>query len=287
MKSYFIALTTTLLLAVGCDSGEKTPKAMTNSPVELNPSEWVFSNELSDEFDTQQIDSTKWDPITTSWGPWSWALRHVYTQEGALHVAGDYEPHTRGGKQLFYTSGILSSKANFQYGYIEARVKGCELQNGFCPAFWLRGSVKTPLDSVYYSEIDIIELQQSQNMGKIDCNLHTIVDREGERVWIRPQQRPDLCGNEWIAPWDAREDFHLYGCETTPEYIRWYIDGQMVIEQPNVYWHLPMTVTFSMGLRPPLIRYVDGDREPVEECSTAEGFPTSMQVDYVRTWVRK
>ncbi|MFI3280782.1 MAG: family 16 glycosylhydrolase [Rikenellaceae bacterium] len=277
-----------LFVAASCGSAaEPALIAMPNSPVDLNPSEWVFSEELSDEFNVEEIDEAKWDPITNKWGPWSWERRHIYTEDGILHVAADYEPHTRGGKQLFYTSGILSSKAEFTYGYMEARVKGCELQNGFCPAFWLRGSVKEAVNGVYYSEIDIIELQQDENMGQIDCNLHTIVDQDGERVWIRPKQRPDLCGNKWMAPWDAREDYHLYGCESTPEYIRWYIDGEMVIEQPNIYWHLPMKVAFSMGLRPPLLRYVGDDRVPIEENSTDEGFPTSMKVDYVRTWVRK
>ena len=72
-------------------------------------------------------------------------------------------------------------------------------------------------------------------------------------------------------------DYHVYACENTPEKITWYIDGEKIAEEENLYWHLPMSVTLTMELRPPLIRFggVDG-REPVAEASTPAGFPTEM-----------
>lgn len=85
-------------------------------------------------------------------------------------------------------------------------------------------------------------------------------------------------------PWDPRDDYHVYGCHVTRDAITWYIDGHEVARATNKYWHLPMRVTLSLGLRSPYERYVDGERVAVPEKSIAAGFPTEMTVDYVRVW---
>ena len=47
------------------------------------------------------------------------------------------------------------------------------------------------------------------------------------------------------------------------------------------------SVTLTMEARPPLIAWAGEDgREPVPEAATAEGFPTGMAVDYVRSWTK-
>ena len=112
-----------------------------------------------------------------------------------------------------------------------------------------------------------------------------LLDPDGTRQWVRPNKAPGMCRGFWTAPWDPREEFHVYACENTPERIVWYIDGVKVSEKKNLYWHLPMSVTLSMELRPPLIACAGEDgRVPVPEASRAEGFPTEMEVDYVRCW---
>ncbi len=277
-----------IFTVVGATTVEaKKPKC----PIAKEGERWEFVTMLSDEFNEDEIDQKKWTNQFQSWGPWSWRDHLVTVGDGVLSVSTTYEPHQRDGRNLFYTSGILSSHETFTYGYMEARIKGCDLKNGACPAFWVRsvGKFAEPnsVDSVDYSEIDIVELQQLENMKHIDCNLHTIVMREGERIWVRPQQRPDLCQNIYMAEWDPREDYHVYAVENRPDSITWFIDGEKIAQQPNVYWHLPMNTAFSMGLRPPLIKYVDGDRIPNVENSKDNNFTTSMTVDYVRTWRQK
>jgi len=108
--------------------------------------------------------------------------------------------------------------------------------------------------------------------------------KDGTRQWVRPNNRPELCQNHYDSPWDPRQDYHVYAVENSRDWIVWYIDGKEVAKKPNLYWHLPMHVTLSLGLRYPFVAYKDGDRVPVPEKTTAEGFPTSMSVDYVRVW---
>jgi beta-glucanase (GH16 family) len=181
-----------------------------------------------------------------------------------------HKKHTCGNKTLFYTSGIIKSKAKpIKYGYFEARIKAAPLFPGVCPAFWVYRS-----ENDKWTEIDFVELTEvSRNVRRIDTNLHAF-------------QHPDLYNGErrnpgkhhcerrhWDAPWDPRNDFHVYGCEWDEKRIRWYIDGKVVNEAKNKYWDQPLDVVLSFGVRSPL------NRTP-----SSKGFPTIFEVDYVRVW---
>ena len=263
--------------------------------------DWTLVEKLSDEFNDKTVNSDKWNKNLAPWGERAWDPDNVYEKDGSLHIRAVYEPHTRNNEKYFYTMGILRSRTLATYGYFEARIKGCSRFPGLCPAFWLYspGSdtrVEASGETVCYSEIDIVEMQQGlwkkELQGKapvtwIDCNLHARVLRDGEEKWIRPNQYPELCQNHWNAPWAPRDDYHVYAVKSSKDRIVWYIDGKEVARKPNLYWHLPMRVTFTLEARPPLIRWAGADgREPVPENCTSEGFPTEMEVDYVRCWVR-
>ncbi len=220
-------------------------------------------------------------------------------KDGSLHLQMVRKDHRRGNQVLHYTSGLARNEKTITYGYFEARLKGCSRYPGACPSFWLysigpqnRYAARDG-ETVAYSEIDIVELQQSEFDSKtnkhfpvtrIDCNLHTTWIRDGKRVWARPHNLPELCQNHFDAPWDPREDYHVYGVENSRDWITWYIDGRQVAKKPNLYWHLPMHVTLSLGLRYPFVAYKNGERVTVPERTTEDGFPTVMSVDYVRVW---
>jgi len=252
------------------------------------PGRWNLASAFSDEFDAAILDANKWDADVPSWADWSWDSRNALQGNGQLRLRMIYEPHMRGSNQLFYKSGIIRSKETITYGYFEARIKGCRVFPGACPAFWIY-SHGPETGTIRYSEVDFVEMEQNQfNAGihRMDCNLHTrVVNEDGKVVWIRPKQNPALCQHVWMAPWDPRDNFHIYAGEVTPETVTWYIDGQKVATAENRYWHLPMNVTLSLGLRPPYERWVEnGSPVAVAKNSTGIGFPTEMTIDYVRVW---
>lgn len=265
------------------------------------PGSWKFVGGQSDEFNAEKIDRAKWNIDTKDFGPWSWEPENVTQTEGSLHLRMVQQNHQRGKQKLHYTSGMARNDSTITYGYFEARVKGCSRYPGACPSFWLysigpqnRFMAKDG-ETVAYSEIDVVELQQSEfdfetkqhfPVTRIDCNLHTTLLKEGRREWVRPHNRPGLCKNHFDSPWDPREDYHVYAVENTKDWIVWYIDGTEIARKPNLYWHLPMHVTLSLGLRYPFVVYKNGDRLPVPDKTTTEGFPTTMSVDYVRVWQR-
>lgn len=273
------------------------PQPLLNTPI---PSKsWVLDERFSDEFDSARVDTSKWTKSLKPWGERAWTPDNVFQKDGSLIIRATYEPHRQGKNEYFYKLGIFQSLEKTTYGYFEARIKGCSRFPGLCPAFWLYSNGKElnpDFPKVTYSEIDIVEMLQGgydkDLKGKtppnhLDCNLHTrILDENGKEIWQRPNHLPEICKNSYTATWDPRDDFHIYACENTPEKIAWYIDGEKVAEQDNLYWHLPMNVTLTMELRPPLIDWagVDG-RVTVPEAATPEGFPTHMEVDYVRSWV--
>ena len=256
--------------------------------------DWRFRHDLSDEFEGPSINPRKWNSNPGSWGAWSWDESLARQENGKLHLTLAHAPHRRGQTRLFYKSGILRSHRQTTYGYYEARIKGCSLFPGACPAFWAYSDGRKYSGKVRYCEIDFVELGMNERnpaTGKrnpiehIDLNLHLrLADKDGAVRWWRPNTHPDPCANSWMAPWDPRDDFHVYACHVTEKDITWFIDGKKVAARENQYWHEPMNVTLSLGLRHPHVGWSGQEMKPVPRAATGEGFPTTMEVDYVRVW---
>lgn len=298
LKTWFLVNVVVLATSVSAFAADPAPYGDV-----LNDAsgDWEYIAEQSDEFDGDLVDGKKWNVDSQDFGPWSWEPQNVTQKAGSLHLQMVHKDHQRGKASLHYTSGMARNDKTIIYGYFEARVKGCSRYPGACPSFWLYSIgpqnrfESSDGETVAYSEIDIVELQQSEfdfetkkhfPVNRIDCNLHTTLIKNGKRVWARPNNRPDLCQNHFDSPWNPREDYHIYAVDNSRDWIVWYIDGQEVAKKPNLYWHLPMHVTLSLGLRYPFVAYKDGERVAVDEVTTAEGFPTTMSVDYVRVWQR-
>ncbi len=272
MTKYQLVQCFTLWAVIGCVSlaigGEKTKNL---KPMSDSDGQWTLQSDYSDEFNHPKLDLTKWDNDPRDWGVWSWEPENSWTANGNLHLRMQYKKHTRASKILFYTSGIIKSRAApIKYGYFEARLKGAPRFPGVCPAFWVYRSYKN--DS--WTEIDFVELTEiSHKVRRIDTNLHAFHHPKlfnGER---RMPGNHHIERRHWDAPWDPREGFHVYGCEWNEHQINWYIDGKLVNQAENKYWDRPLDVVMSFGVRDPL------KNKPSEE-----GFPTTFQVDYIRVW---
>ena len=122
----------------------------------------------------------------------------------------------------------------------------------------------------------------------MDCNLHVAVVENGEVLRKWPGVYPESLKTQYEAPFDPRDEFHTYGALIAPDKIEFYVDGKKIAEKENTYWHYPMHLTLSLGLRYPHVTYQncpDGLwRCPVPESATREGFPASMEVDWIRSY---
>ncbi len=264
-------------------------------PVSHQDMKWDLKPEYSDEFNSGTLNSSKWNTDVRDWGTWSWEPENAYTSETDLIIRMQQKEHTRkvagADKKFYFTSGIAQISDEITYGYFETRIKASEKGQGTCPAFWIYSVGQpdpTEEGGVKYCEIDVIEIFQiPNNYQRLEMNLHTRILENGVLTWKRPGQGDtELCHNSWDAPWDPRDEYHTYGVLNRPDSIFWYVDGVQRGAKKNHYWHLPMHVTVSMGLRTPYEKYIDGVRTvmPFPESSPEPGFPTEMFCDYVRVW---
>ncbi|MFR9503855.1 MAG: family 16 glycosylhydrolase [Rikenellaceae bacterium] len=262
---------------------------------------YTLNDAFSSEFDGA-INNDNFIVGDRDYPTWTDEPANTKVEDGNLTLTAIHKPHiSRTGKEFYFTSGEIRTDQTIVYGYFEARIKGADLWPGVCPAFWLQGSL-TGVDfqeqeenTIVYSEIDIIELQQvpiSKNM--LALNLHTaalLKDEDGKmkRQALKAGIIPEICKTEFEVDWNPEDDYHVYACENRPDSVLFYIDGERVGAKPNYYWHLPMRLIVSMGMRNPYERYVAWDRYAVpatEEEAIAAGFPTTMYIDYVRTYTR-
>ena len=317
MKLRYFLLSSLAVAISSVNASNFGPNGFHNSEVR-----WQAVEDKSDDFTSGSLNPAKWvnAPASLIVGAWTFDPANSYVQDGNLIIETTQDTHIRrfadscwdgiaGGppqfvdREFYYKSGAIHSIAKGVYGFYEAKIKGVEIFPGLSPAFWLY-SDDHPFDDrndltkqyVDYSEIDIVELQQADwrdqtdfdDQYDMDHNLHARVEENGKIVWKRPKPHPEEQLLHYRAPFDPSLDFHTYAVENRPDRITWYVDGVEVGSKPNKWWHRPMRVTFSQGLRRHLIKYnADCQRaDPNPENIISNGFPEKarMKVNYVKTW---
>ncbi|MCL7765098.1 family 16 glycosylhydrolase [Polaribacter sp. Z014] len=278
---------------------------------------WTLKEDVSDEFDALNVDYKKWQKNPTHVQTWTWDNeKNVVLSDGSLKIIARFDDEGADRRffdsctkkstpdfDLYFTSGMLKSYKKSVYGYYEARIKGAPLYPGLSPAFWMYSSIDDSLvkeGEVRYSEIDVVELTQrgtrvAGNERITDHNLHAIVSNGQKggkgRVWMRPNDDKyrDKQRNENHASFDPRDDFHIYGCEVNEKEIIWFVDGVEIGRKANEFWHRPMNVALSLGIRNPYTIFkCNGFAVPPKpSLEEQKKFPSAMEVDYVRVWEKK
>jgi beta-glucanase (GH16 family) len=210
----------------------------------------------SDEFDSKEIDRTKWDFEIGSgffnydanvWiSGWGNNELQYYTREPENAFVKDGMLHIRALKESFngfgYTSARLISRKrdrsplyNKKYGRFEFRVK-LPTGRGIWPALWM-----LPQDEKYggwplSGEIDVLEVR-GQELTKVVGTLQF-----GSR-W----PANTFATKETVLPrGGVITDFHVYALEWEPGEIRWYVDGQLYSTQ-SFWWSSGKTDTADAG----------------------------------------
>jgi beta-glucanase (GH16 family) len=118
---------------------------------------------------------------------------------------------------LKYTCGGIISKQTFKYGYYEARFK-VPAGAGWHTSFWMmkyEGQPGTPKSDVV-QELDVCE-NDSVNLNRYSVNVHR---------WLpKPHKVFDTKG---VNTLDLSVDFHVWGCDFTPEAVKFYFEGRLV-----------------------------------------------------------
>lgn len=167
----------------------------------------------AEEFDGGALDKEKWTYRTDSKHLSTQKPENVLVQNGLLHLL--LKKEAAGGKN--YTGAGIISREAFKYGYFEARLK-MPAKAGWHTSFWLQkhdGSGTT----------DSKEALQGLDVGQNDS-----IDPLSYTVTLNKYNPapPANYGYQRLAASDLSADFHVFGCEFTPEAARFYLDGKLV-----------------------------------------------------------
>ncbi len=167
----------------------------------------------ADEFNGSKIDTNKWSFRTDS-KMWSAQKpENVSAQDGRLVFAVKKED----ADDKHYTGTGVISKRAFQYGYYESRFK-IPPGAGWHTSFWLQkhdGSGGTnPQDSA--QELDICE-SDSVSPTHYSVNVHKWNPKPHVSMGFKKVPTPDLSAG-----------FHVFGCEFTPDTVKYFFDGELV-----------------------------------------------------------
>lgn len=167
----------------------------------------------SDEFDGTGLKTNDWDFRTDS-KMWSTQRpENISVKDGKLILALKKED---AGDKHYTGAGIISKRA-FKYGYYESRFK-VPPGAGWHTSFWLQkhdGSGGTnPKDSA--QELDICE-HDSVSLTNYSVNVHKWNPKPHVSKGFKKVPTPDLSAG-----------FHVFGCEFTPETVKYFFDGDLV-----------------------------------------------------------
>ncbi|HJN14998.1 MAG TPA: family 16 glycosylhydrolase [Armatimonadota bacterium] len=249
-------LTTCLMLALAL-----TAQSIGQPP---GPEQWEPLPELTDEFDGDELDVTKWHDHNPGWKgrqPAFFAPENVTVSDGSMHVAAKRED--REGLPEGYhtfTTGAVQSTVLVKYGYFEVRCKAGHSRAS--AAFWFYEN--TPH---MWTEIDVFEIGAGapDHAKKMHMNVHVFHTPVEKKHWAK-------AGVHEHAE-NLSEDYHAYGLKWTPKAIVFYFDGEEVGRRENTHWHQALTMNFDCETMPTWFGLPD-----------EANLPAAFSTDYVRAW---
>lgn len=214
-----------------------------------------------DEFDGAKLDEARWNHRTGDRFLSTHRKENVAVKDGQLVLTGLKD----GQGKTPYTCGGVISKRLFRYGYYEARFK-VPAGAGWHTSFWAMRNWAKAADGPNL-ELDICE-NESSRPNSYGVNTHQ---------WIPGPHKG--AGHKVVKTPSLAADFHVWGCEFTPERIRFFFEGQVVQElDANQSQHGDMHVWLTLIAAPSLggVKAVDDTR-----------LPAVAVHDYVRVFARK
>ncbi|MDR0785775.1 MAG: glycoside hydrolase family 16 protein [Treponema sp.] len=227
----------------------------------------------SDEFDQDGApDSDKWN-YSVGGNGWGNAELQTYTnkrensevRKGILSITARND----NGR---WTSARLKTqyKAGWKYGYLEVRAKLPE-GRGTWPAIWM-----LPVGDKYggwprSGEIDVIE-----HVGFDQDRIHATVHTRAFNHRLNTQKSASAVVK------GVSSAFHVYAIEWTPQWIQWYVDGELIFRFENsgegvAEW--PFDIPFYLILNVAIGGTWGGEKGIDPKLQDA-----TMQVDYVRVY---
>lgn len=243
---------------------------------------WQPLPDFCDEFNGTALDSRRWldhSPVWQGRRPGLFLPRNAQVAGGWLNLTARNEtvPGAPEGYHSF-TSASVQSRAAVRYGYFEARARAGASRAS--SAFWFATQAapwtwpQAPIphrvpqgDGGCFEEMDVFEIC---GKGGDEDNVHYMTVHS-----IQPGvDGMQTLYQAWTPPYRWSEGFHTFGFEWTKDRLRWFVDGVLKSEQPNLHWHHPEIMIF--------------DTETMDWYGMPDpaSLPATFSVDYVRAWAK-
>jgi beta-glucanase (GH16 family) len=96
----------------------------------------------------------------------------------------------------------------------------------------------------------------------------------GMHVFHSPTAKPEAStGDDWRAPWDLADDYHIFGLDWNEKTVDYFVDGVLVRRVDNAAWHQALTLNFDSETMPGWFGMPD-----------AKELPSTYRIDYSRVW---
>ncbi len=216
----------------------------------------------ADEFEGGAFDTNEWQFRTDS-KMWSTQKpENVSVWDGTLRLGVKKE---KAGDKNYTGSGVISRRA-FRFGYYEARFK-VPPGAGWHTSFWMmKYNGADTGGEAGVQELDVCE-NDSVNLRSYGVNVHRWNPKPHVSMGYKAIPTPDLSA-----------DFHMFGCEFTPEDVKYYFEGKLVQTVPITNYvpsdqHIWLT-TIASSL---------GGTKAVDDSK----LPAMAEFDYVRFFEKK
>ncbi|MEM6316906.1 MAG: family 16 glycoside hydrolase [Bacteroidota bacterium] len=189
---------------------------------------WVLNPEFSDEFEGNQLDSTKWYARSPYWKhgrpPATFRASAVSVKDGKLQIKN--QPLVPATEKYHIAGGAVASKSKAgHYGYYEARMKASGIS--MSSTFWMKAKYLNEQGCAQeHQELDIVEAIGMQKRGYdfhnfMKSNTHIFQwDCEGNKKVL------SRGGNCPVVP-PVHKAYHTYGCWwVDANTIHYYLDGE-------------------------------------------------------------
>lgn len=231
------------------------------SDKKFTPGELGYTLCWEDNFDGNQLDTTKWKVRGIGKRRLDWVTREaVKVEDGYLKLLA-----LKKGDTLM--SGAVGTQGLFmaKYGFFECRAQ-LQKSPGVWGAFWIQstGISQGEDPAVYGAEIDIMEFFKKLGTDIVSHNVH----------WAYGPRQQSTRGMQSYLK-GVSEGFHLFALEWLPDKYIFYIDGLKFYEVNKGISNIEEYLILSM----------EYPGNPEEIAKTV--FPDAFIVDYVKVYQKK
>lgn len=266
-----------------------------------NTGNWTLNTEISDEFETSPLDESKWliqgrngeyQSNFRGRPPSQFSTDNVRIEDGKLKIETRWEPNynfspkTSNSGETFenITTAAVISKKVFKYGYMEIKSKSANAQ--ITSSFWT-----TNQKEALMSELDMFETfgGHKSNASWRKRLKFNIISWEPSNPYYLPGGNGPVHSRNIQVEHETASDFHVYGFEWTPEYIKVYVDGELHPQGTitkdaltNNGEDLNRWVTDT-----PYHIWFDSETFPWLGLPEASDLPVDYEIEYVRIWQKQ